>query len=440
MARTFHLFTFLYSVAPLFAIRYLLFPICYLLICGLFLSRGFAQNTVQWCLPDSDKASLGSTAINALTFSADGSRLAVASGNGIALYDTHTGEGLTLLPLLMADVTALALSPAREKDGGQTIASAGEDATVRLWDARTGEHRADFIGHTDPVVSLKFSSDGNILASGSFKEIRLWRLTLDGVSRVTVLQGHRDMVTTLAFSPDSKTLASTSFYGTILLWDVETGQLRYSLPAHTGSIQTLAFSPDNEILASGGYWNPDAEGTISLWSPRTGQLLATFENHTVPVFALAFSPDIQGAYSRTLASAGWANAIHIWNPYTGALQAIFEGDAAPVIALAFLLDTHGNYSEAFASVSLDGTIEVRSLESVETSNQQRNARMANVIQGMDFVYSQTKSHGDVNSDGVVNILDLAFVASRFGENSPDLNGDGIVNILDLVLVAQYITE
>ena len=400
---------------PLFAIRYLLFAICYLLIYSLFLSNGFAQNTVQWRVPDSEEASLDSTAISALTFSADGSQLAVASGNGIALYDTYTGEVLTLFPMLVDDVTALAFSPARAEDGGQTIASAGEDATVRLWNARTGEHRTDFIGHTDPVVSLKFSSDGNILASGSFKEIRLWNLTLSEASRATVLQGHRDMVTTLAFSPDSKILASTSFYGTILLWDVETGRLRHSLPAHTGSIQTLAFSPDNKILAIGGYWSPDAESTISLWSPHTGQLLATFEDHTAPVFALAFSPDIQGVYGRTLASAGWANAIHIWNPYTGALRAIFEGGAAPVIALAFLSGTHGNYSEAFASVSLDGTIEVRSLEPGETSS-------------------------DVNSDGVVNILDLTFVASRFGESSPDLNGDGVVNMLDLVLVANHIGE
>ena len=47
---------------------------------------------------------------------------------------------------------------------------------------------------------------------------------------------------------------------------------------------------------------------------------------------------------------------------------------------------------------------------------------------------------DINEDGVVNILDLTFVASHFGENSPDLNGDGIVNILDLTLVAQHIGE
>ncbi len=45
---------------------------------------------------------------------------------------------------------------------------------------------------------------------------------------------------------------------------------------------------------------------------------------------------------------------------------------------------------------------------------------------------------DVNADGVVNILDLTFVASRFGEMAPeaDVTGDGVVNILDLVRVAQ----
>ena len=45
---------------------------------------------------------------------------------------------------------------------------------------------------------------------------------------------------------------------------------------------------------------------------------------------------------------------------------------------------------------------------------------------------------DVNQDGVVNTLDLAVVASQFGQSSQDsvdVNGDGIVNIFDLVLVA-----
>lgn len=49
---------------------------------------------------------------------------------------------------------------------------------------------------------------------------------------------------------------------------------------------------------------------------------------------------------------------------------------------------------------------------------------------------------DITGDGVVNILDLTFVASRFGETDADadVTGDGVVNILDLVLIAQHLSN
>ena len=46
---------------------------------------------------------------------------------------------------------------------------------------------------------------------------------------------------------------------------------------------------------------------------------------------------------------------------------------------------------------------------------------------------------DVNSDGIVDVLDLVLVASMYGNKgqnlAPDVNSDGIVDVLDLVLVA-----
>ena len=61
----------------------------------------------------------------------------------------------------------------------------------------------------------------------------------------------------------------------------------------------------------------------------------------------------------------------------------------------------------------------------------------------EYLSKLPQDASDVNNDGIVNILDLVFIASRFGssdEPEADLNGDGLVNILDLVLVASALND
>ena len=90
----------------------------------------------------------------------------------------------------------------------------------------------------------------------------------------------------------------------------------------------------------------------------------------------------------------------------------WRGHASEVIDLAFWPDDHN-----LVSLSHDGTLLL-----------------------WDLAPFLTQMPWDVNNDKVVNILDLTFVASRFGQKTPDLNGDGIVNILDLTLIAQHLGE
>ena len=59
------------------------------------------------------------------------------------------------------------------------------------------------------------------------------------------------------------------------------------------------------------------------------------------------------------------------------------------------------------------------------------------LDGEIYLRVKPPNPADVNSDGVVNILDLVAVAQGLGTDNPeaDINGDGMVNVFDLVMVA-----
>src|SRR5207245_2066629 len=82
---------------------------------------------------------------------------------------------------------------------GKTLASAGEDHVVRVWDVGTGEEVRALHGHTAPVLNVSYSPDGRVLASSSGAhqtgdpgEVRLWDAAT-GRGRF-VLRGHTDEV------------------------------------------------------------------------------------------------------------------------------------------------------------------------------------------------------------------------------------------------------
>jgi WD40 repeat protein len=81
--------------------------------------------------------------------------------------------------------------------------------------------------------------------------------------RVRTLEGHTGLVLSVAFSPDGQLLASGSWDDTVILWDVRTGERVRTLEGHTDDVNSVAFSPDGRLLASGS-----GDGTVILWGVR----------------------------------------------------------------------------------------------------------------------------------------------------------------------------
>jgi len=192
----------------------------------------------------------------------------------------------------------------------ETLASAGDENSICLWDLRTGKEIHRF--RLDSAFCVAYSPDGRKLAGGGWNgEIIVW----DVASKTELYRfsGHKAQVCSVAFSPRGNLLASASVDGTARVWDLSSGKELWRFQDHKGHVRSVAFSPDDKILATGG-----DDGTIRLWEMSTGKETRQFRIHSGQPLSLFFSAD-----GKTVASSGVGNIptgpgeINTWQVASG---------------------------------------------------------------------------------------------------------------------------
>jgi WD40 repeat protein len=147
----------------------------------------------------------------------DGRRVATASADRRArLFDVATGKLAYVLRRHDEPVAALAFGT-RDK-----LATGGHDRSILLWDLASAhpDEAPRVLGHHEQsVTALAFTPDGSILASASNDAtVRLWRLE-DGDS--TILRGHDGVVARIRITGDARFAVSSSYDGTVRLWPLD---------------------------------------------------------------------------------------------------------------------------------------------------------------------------------------------------------------------------
>jgi WD40 repeat protein len=285
--------------------------------------------------------------------------LATASGIDVQLWDPQTGQKLPHKPMqhptAVRDLVFIA---------DNRLVSGDDDAegNVKVWDTQTGdENTPSQMHHGAPISSLALGP-GNLLTTGSLENgsIVLWNITTgERVGALPVGQDTGRWVSDLAFSPDGTRLAVGEVnMGVTTIWDLSglpNMKAVWTLPnwapgkdggsdASTRMLaDSVAFSHDGKFLVTGDRYN-----AAHLWDLGGRSHRTSFLGHTEQVLKVALSPDD----SRLATGSADATAT-IWDAATGRFLFSLSGHDRAISDLAFSPD--GN---RLATASGDKTVKI----------------------------------------------------------------------------------
>lgn len=259
------------------------------------------------------------------------------------------------------------------------------------------------VAHLDLVQSLAFQPTGDLLASGGFREVKLWQRPRNVRIASLVDSGHgrRGAFAVVATNPSGNLVATGDTGGTIQIWQLPSGKLLRTIAAHTAKVTGLAFSPDGEKLYSGSL-----DKSLRVWNSADGAAIAKLETPAA-VNAIALA-----RRGRQICCGEADGVVRVWDvaadlksqrakpqavpaaATTGKLMQELRGRSGPISAMA----AWGDGSQ-IVSGGADGTLRFWDLKS---GRQTRQIKHGAAIVAL-AIRSDGKRLATVGADNVVRL-------------------------------------
>jgi WD40 repeat protein len=323
--------------------------------------------------------------------------------------------------LTLSDDQHLVVGVVSDLAGGELMATATRDGTIRLLDSKTGaERRVVEEGH-DGINNLVSGNQGRYLAAvWQDGTVRAWEVSVKEHKQVFESEGAK----TVALARDQAVIG-TAGSGKVTVWELPSRKQLHSLD-YPADVYGLGLSPDGNRLAAGG-WNKDCP--LKVWDLRTGKEATYFNIKPLAkdytVYSLAWGEKFLIAATNSEAS--------YWDTKTGKLKGSLPYYESRARSLAF--DPGGGY---LAAGFLSGRLRIYDLEEegkVVFSRGRRGASVTGLCfdpAGSQIAYA---SGSEVCVDRWKNRFGVRTEKGRRAAFSPDgtylaIARDGVVHLLD----------
>ena len=144
----------------------------------------------------------------------------------------------------------------------------------------------ELIGHKDAVYTVRFSPDGQHLATaGMDTNIFLWDVYGD-CDNYALLEGHKNAVLEVAWNFDGGEVISVGADKNVIIWDAALGRMKRKLKGHASFVNGIdASKKDDGLLVS-----CSDDGTCKLWDERSHECVKTLP-HAFQVTSCCFNED-----------------------------------------------------------------------------------------------------------------------------------------------------